>query len=130
MIRRHPVSTRPGPLFPYTMLFRSMVTGSHNPPSYIVFKLVLEKAPFFGSDIQALGTLAASADYASGRGSVGSLSVFDAYVESLLASVAGRQSLKVAWDAGNGATGEVLAAVVTRLPGVHVLLNEIGRAPV
>src|SRR3546814_5103199 len=74
--------------------------------------------------IQALGTLAASADYASGRGSVGSLSVFDAYVESLLASVAGRRSLKVAWDAGNGATGEVLAAVVARLPGVHVLLNE------
>src|SRR3546814_6646295 len=27
-------------------------------------------------------------------------------------------------DAGNGATGEVLAAVVARLPGVHVLLNE------
>src|SRR3546814_16328638 len=53
-----------------------------------------------------------------------SLSVFDAYVESLLASVAGRRSLKVAWDAGNGATGEVLAAVVARLPGVHVLLNE------
>src|SRR3546814_10326348 len=51
-------------------------------------------------------------------------SVFDAYVESLLASVAGRRSLKVAWDAGNGATGEVLAAVVARLPGVHVLLNE------
>src|SRR3546814_10029389 len=67
-----------------------MVTGSHNPPSYNGFKLVLEKAPFFGADIQALGTLAASADYASGRGSVGSLSVFDAYVESLLASVAGR----------------------------------------
>src|SRR3546814_3213086 len=43
-----------------------------------------------------------------------SLSVFDAYVESLLASVAGRRSLKVAWDAGNGATGEVLAAVVAR----------------
>src|SRR3546814_3566207 len=74
--------------------------------------------------IQALGTLAASADYASGRGSVGSLSVFDAYVESLLASVAGRRSLKVAWEAGNGATGEVLAAVVARLPGVPVLLNE------
>src|SRR3546814_16235323 len=88
-----------------------MVTGSHNPPSYNGFKLVLEKAPFFGADIQALGTLAASADYASGRGSVGSLSVFDAYVDSLLASVAGRRSLKAAWAAGNGAKGEVLAAV-------------------
>src|SRR3546814_11871398 len=85
-----------------------MVTGSHNPPSYNGFKLVLEKAPFFGADIQALGTLAASADYPSGRGSVGSLSVFDAFVESLPASFPARRTFTGARDASNAATGQGL----------------------
>jgi phosphomannomutase len=30
-----------------------------------------------------------------------------------------------AWDAGNGATGEVLTALTARLPGRHILLHEI-----
>jgi phosphomannomutase len=43
---------------------------------------------------------------------------------------AGR-GLAVAWDCGNGATGEVVASLVKLLPGRHVLLNEVidGRFP-
>jgi phosphomannomutase len=37
----------------------------------------------------------------------------------------------VAWDAGNGATGEALKLLTARLPGRHLLLNEVidGRFP-
>lgn len=101
-----------------------MVTGSHNPPEYNGFKLTLGKAPFFGPDIQELGSLAASADYEQGRGKVESITVFQAYVDRVLAGFGGRRPLKVAWDAGNGALGEAMAAVVARLPGEHILLNE------
>src|SRR5205807_5759249 len=31
----------------------------------------------------------------------------------------------VAWDCGNGATGEVVARLVPLLPGRHILLNEV-----
>src|SRR3546814_753210 len=100
-----------------------MVTGSHNPPDYNGFKLVLHKASVFGPDIQQLGRMAAAADYETGRGSRETAAVFDAYVARILQDVAGGRRLKVAWDAGNGAMGEAMAAVAARLPGEHILLN-------
>jgi len=102
-----------------------MVTGSHNPPDYNGFKLTLDKAPFFGADIQELGRIAATADYEQGRGMVAKALVFDDYVARVLEGIAGDRALKVAWDAGNGAMGEAMAAAVARLPGEHILLNEV-----
>jgi phosphomannomutase len=102
-----------------------MVTGSHNPPDYNGFKMMLGKASFFGADIQDLGQLAARGDFETGTGSARSQSVFDDYVARLIEGFdGGPRVLKVAWDAGNGAAGEVMAAMAARLPGQHVLLNE------
>ena len=39
-----------------------MVTGSHNPPDYNGFKMMLGKAAFFGENIQLLGRVAAAGD--------------------------------------------------------------------
>jgi phosphomannomutase len=99
------------------------VTGSHNPPSHNGFKMMLGKKPFFGPAIQRIGRIAAKGAFAEGRGSVASAPVFDAYVHRLVRDhlKAGRE-LAVVWDAGNGATGEVLQALAARLPGRHSLL--------
>jgi phosphomannomutase len=109
-----------------------MVTGSHNPADYNGFKLMLGKKPFFGPDIQRLGRVAAAPPApALHRGGAVERQVIDAYVARLLADYDGVRPLHVAWDAGNGATGEVLQRLVARLPGRHVLLNESidGRFP-
>jgi phosphomannomutase len=50
--------------------------------------------------------------------------VREAYVARLAADYHGRRSLRVAWDIGNGATGEVVQRLTSRLPGRHILLNE------
>src|SRR3546814_15748340 len=39
------------------------ITGSHNPAEYNGFKMVLQHKPFFGDDIQKLGTMAAEGDW-------------------------------------------------------------------
>jgi phosphomannomutase len=108
-----------------------MITGSHNPADHNGFKMVLQKKPFFGADIQRLGRIAAAGDFVAGAGTVTEQRVFDAYVERLLRDYDGGRPLKVAWDAGNGATGAALVSLTSRLPGEHILLNQTidGRFP-
>ena len=101
-----------------------MITGSHNPPDYNGIKFMRQDEPFYGDDIRGLGRMAAAGDYADGAGEARDVAVFDAYVDRLAAAYPTGRGLNVAWDAGNGAAGEVMAALVKRLPGRHVLLNE------
>jgi len=101
-----------------------MVTGSHNPPDYNGFKLVLKGKSFYGAEIQRLGKIAASGAFHSGRGEVKSAELLDTYVSRLLQDYDGKRALTVVWDAGNGATGEALVRLTAKLPGRHILLNE------
>ena len=102
-----------------------MITGSHNPPNYNGFKMMLGKKSFFGKDIQKLGAVAAAGDWTSGQGTWRQLSVFDEYVARVAKDYDGTKDLKVVWDAGNGATGDALVQLVKALPGTHILLNEV-----
>lgn len=102
-----------------------MVTGSHNPPDYNGFKFMLGTKPFFGEQIQELGSIAAAPPQpGQERGDASHRPVFDAYIDRLAAAYEASNGLRVAWDAGNGATGAALAALAGRLPGEHLLLNE------
>ncbi|QCO19977.1 phosphomannomutase/phosphoglucomutase (plasmid) [Azospirillum brasilense] len=99
-----------------------MITGSHNPPEYNGIKMMLGKGPVYGAMIQELGAIAAAGDYATGPGSAERVDVQDAYVARLLKDYDGVRDLKIAWDAGNGATGEILRRLTAKLPGEHILL--------
>ncbi|MBV8537132.1 MAG: phosphomannomutase/phosphoglucomutase, partial [Alphaproteobacteria bacterium] len=101
-----------------------MITGSHNPPDYNGFKLVMGGGPVYGEMIQEIGALAARGEFASGAGRIVEQPMLDTYVERLLRDVNMARPLTVAWDAGNGATGEALQRLCARLPGRHILLNE------
>src|SRR5204862_2661434 len=88
------------------------------------FKIVLQGKPFYGEAIQRLGQMAqALGPPSASRGRVAEYSVFADYVARLGRDYHGGATLRVAWDCGNGATGEVAAALVNRLPGRHHLLN-------
>ena len=103
------------------------ITGSHNPANYNGFKMVFQGRPFFGADIQELGRMAAEGDWDDGPGSVEQVEVMDAYVDRLVSAIDGIDagklaSLRIGWDAGNGAAGPALEKLVARLPGEHFTL--------
>ncbi|MBI1272468.1 MAG: phosphomannomutase [Alphaproteobacteria bacterium] len=106
-----------------------MVTGSHNPPDYNGFKMMLSShlpqgGPVYGATIRQLGAMAAAGDFVTGAGSAKTADVREAYVARLLQDYTSSASLKVVWDAGNGAAGEILRMLTAKLPGTHTLLFE------
>ncbi len=110
-----------------------MVTGSHNPPDYNGFKMMLGRKPFFGAQIKQIGTMAAAGDVVEETtGSDRAVDVSSDYVARLISDWdGGDRILNVVWDNGNGAAGEMLHRLVRSLPGKHTVLNgEIdGRFP-
>lgn len=107
-----------------------MVTGSHNPPGHNGFKFVLDKKAFFGEALRDLAKISARGDFEEGEGAISDHLITAQYLERLLQDVTfDSLPCPVVWDAGNGATGEVLEGLVARLPGEHhCLFTEINGA--
>ena len=101
-----------------------MVTGSHNPPNYNGFKMMLGRKPFFGTQIRDIGRMAAEGNVVpEAAGSERSIDISDEYIARVAADWdGGDRQLKVVWDNGNGAAGDVLAKLVKLLPGHHTVL--------
>lgn len=101
------------------------VTGSHNPPTHNGFKMVMGGLSFFGDDIQMLGEVSREGPQTQDGGSCADRDIQPAYIERLAAG-AEATGLTVIWDCGNGASGPVTEALVSRLDGNHrVLFPEI-----
>lgn len=118
-----------------------MITGSHNPGHHNGFKFLLKDRPFFGVDILELGKIAEKGDFIKEKGSVKNESIMDDYVDrlakdsyiktdsTLLDELDGflkdkQKHLKISWDIGNGATGEVVRKLTEKLKAKHFLLFE------
>ena len=101
------------------------VTGSHNPPTHNGFKMVMGGHSFFGDDISALGAASHAGVTRRNGGTVRHEDIQPAYIDRL-ATGARASGLSVIWDCGNGASGPVTEALVSRLEGRHrVLFPEV-----
>lgn len=101
-----------------------MVTGSHNPPEYNGFKFLKDDLPLTGQEIQSLGHISKKGDFIDKKGSVIEKSVDDYYIDMLKELFPKERNIKVVWDPGNGAVGDVLKKLCSSVLGNHILINE------
>jgi phosphomannomutase/phosphoglucomutase len=82
-----------------------MVTGSHNPPDYNGFKMVLAGEAIYGDAIQALYQRIVDKDFQQGSGSYRTHDISAAYLERIVGDVKLTRPMKIAIDCGNGVAG-------------------------
>ncbi|XGA81662.1 phosphomannomutase/phosphoglucomutase [Halomonas sp. CH40] len=97
-----------------------MVTGSHNPPDYNGFKIVLGGETLSGEAISALYQRIVDNQLASGQGEVREEDVRERYLERVIGDIKVKRPLKAVVDCGNGVAGEMGPQLIERL-GVETL---------
>jgi len=93
------------------------ITGSHNPPKYNGFKMMMGGRALYGDDVQALAAaMNASAPAAAERpGTRRQLDLVAAYVARVASGVKLARPMKIAIDCGNGVAGAVAPALFRAL---------------
>lgn len=84
-----------------------MVTGSHNPPDYNGFKIVLGGETLSGERIQALYQRLQTGNLVDGKGEVSQQQIAARYLERIGTDVQLEKPLKVVVDCGNGIAGSI-----------------------
>ena len=92
-----------------------MLTGSHNPPDYNGFKIIIAGDTLANEQIQALKQRLDNNDLASGQGSVQQVDVLDQYLQTVRDDIAMAKPLRVVVDCGNGAAGIIAPQLIEAL---------------
>ncbi|MEW5888990.1 MAG: phosphomannomutase/phosphoglucomutase [Pseudomonadota bacterium] len=91
------------------------VTGSHNPPDYNGFKIMLGWDTLHGAAIQALRSRIVEQRLAEGRGGRQAMNIKRPYVERIAGDVMLKRPMKIVVDCGNGVAGAVAPELFRRL---------------
>ncbi len=103
-----------------------MVTGSHNPPDYNGFKIMIGGKTLYGPDIYGLFERIEAGQLASGSGTKTTQPVLSAYKGRIASDIHLQRSLKVVADTGNGIGGVAVADVLRAIGAdVYSLFEEV-----
>ncbi|EXF44891.1 phosphomannomutase [Pseudomonas sp. BAY1663] len=92
-----------------------MLTGSHNPPDYNGFKIVIAGDTLANEQIQALRRRIETNDLAEGVGSVEQVDVLERYFQQIRGDIAMAKPMKVVVDCGNGVAGVIAPQLIEAL---------------
>ncbi|HKE46786.1 MAG TPA: phosphomannomutase/phosphoglucomutase [Rhodanobacteraceae bacterium] len=88
------------------------VTGSHNPPDYNGFKIVLGGETLSEDSIQALYGRIAESRFVDGKGGLQVLDISGDYIQRIANDIQVERKLKVVIDCGNGIPGAIAPQVI------------------
>jgi len=88
------------------------VTGSHNPPDYNGFKIVLAGETLSEDSIQALYARIAEHRFVDGSGGLQTMDIRDDYIQRITNDIQVERKLKVVIDCGNGIPGAIAPQVI------------------
>ena len=92
-----------------------VVTGSHNPPDYNGFKMVLAGEAIYGERIQALYHSILRGEFSSGEGICRGHDIAQQYIDRIVGDVKLARPMKIAIDCGNGVAGAIAPALYRAL---------------
>ena len=95
-----------------------MITGSHNPSEYNGFKITIDKAPFFGEQIYALGKECETMSFPSkSTRDVTKIDALSRYVDFLVDEFQHLKAMptRIVYDCGNGVAGIVTERIFSAL---------------
>ncbi|KPD15454.1 phosphomannomutase/phosphoglucomutase [Paraburkholderia nemoris] len=92
-----------------------VVTGSHNPPDYNGFKMVLRGAAIYGEQILALHQRIVDENFSQGSGTYTEYDIADAYLDRITSDVKLARPIKIVVDTGNGVAGGLAPKLFKKL---------------
>ena len=95
-----------------------MITGSHNPSEYNGFKITINKAPFFGEDIYALGRECEAMEFPTKTTrEVTKIDALSRYIDFLVGEFQHLKGMptRIVYDCGNGVAGVVTERIFSAL---------------
>lgn len=92
-----------------------MLTGSHNPPDYNGFKIVIKGDTLANEQIQALHQRLLDNDLVTGVGEVTQVNVLARYEQQIVQDIRLERPMKVVVDCGNGAAGIIAPKLIAEL---------------
>lgn len=91
------------------------ITGSHNPPEFNGFKMMMGKTTVFGEMIQDLRKRIEAGQFHSGSGDFKEVDILPAYIDEIAGGIELKRPIKVALDSGNGVAGLAAPQLFHRL---------------
>jgi phosphomannomutase/phosphoglucomutase len=120
------LGTIPTPVLYFSIYYKEMeagimITGSHNPPEYNGFKMMMGLETLYGQHIQDLLQIVQNEDFiVEEPGTASEYDIVPEYHDYVVSDIEMARPLKVVVDAGNGTGGEVAVPIFKDL-GCQVL---------